>query len=231
LILTVIIDCTFCAVRAAAGTIASVPPEKVVRQFREGVEQGASRFALRAEDLGAYGQDIGSNIVELLSVLLEVDGEYQLSLVDFGPRWLVQFFPELLALFSRHRQKICHFQVPLQSGSDRILRLMKREHTVADAVNCVKAIRKELPELELGTHILVGFPTETEEDFLASVRLLREVSFSEVQVYPSSDRPGTPAASIVPKIPLGVTRLRIRRLHSLKRTFFRNRGCRFILNG
>lgn len=206
-------SCTYCAIRAACGPLRSKPLDKVMAEFDEGLRRGNLEFTLVAQDLGAYGQDIGTNVYELLREMFAREGGFHLNLVDLNIRWVVRYEQGLLELLSRNRDRIRTMQLPLQSGSDRILQLMQRGHSAAEAERVMKELREALPAVNLGTHALVGFPSESEQDFRDTMRILHAVGFDKVDVFAYADRPNTPAASMADKVPHAVVKQRSMQVH------------------
>lgn len=193
--------CSYCAIRFAAGMLESKPLEKVLAEFDSGLSQGFTRFRLIAGDLGSYGQDIGTNVVELLEGLLSRQEDFRLSLRDFDPKWLINYQTDLTDLFSRDSARIESVLVPIQSGSERILALMRRGHTAQDAQKALGSLRAACPKIPLETHVLIGFPTESEKDFEDTLTFVRTIQFNSVVGYNYEDRPNTDASRMQPKVP------------------------------
>jgi tRNA A37 methylthiotransferase MiaB len=204
--------CSFCAIRFACGPLQSKPLDEVVREFDAGLAAGRTRFKLVAQDLGCYGQDLGGDVVGLLRALFARKGDFRMELVDLDTRWVIEYGDELRPLLAANAERIGRLAIPLQSGSDRILELMRREHSGGDAKRALCELRAAVPRVLLTTHVLVGFPTETEADVQDTVALLRAVRFDHVTVYDYSDRPGTDASRMPGTVPRGVIRSRSRRL-------------------
>ncbi len=133
-------------------------------------------------------------------------------MVDFDTRWVIEYGDELRPLLAANAKRIARLAIPLQSGSDRILELMRRGHSGGDAKRALCDLRAALPRVVLTTHVLVGFPSETEADFQDTVALLRAARFDDVAVYDYTDRPGTDASLMTGKVPGRVIRSRNRRL-------------------
>jgi MiaB/RimO family radical SAM methylthiotransferase len=205
--------CSYCAIRAACGPLRSKPLDAVLAEFDAGLDAGSTEFRLVAQDLGAYGQDVGTSVFDLLRAVLARTGDFHLDLIDLNLRWIVEYEEDLIALLGPNRARIRSIQLPLQSGSDRILQLMRRGHDAADAERVMKALRAALPDVDLGTHALVGFPSETERDFGETMRILAAVDFDKVDVFAYADRPDTEAARMPDKVPAAVIRQRSTRLH------------------
>jgi tRNA A37 methylthiotransferase MiaB len=194
-------ECTYCAIKVAVGSTRSRPPGVIVSELRRGLEQGYGIFRLNAGDVGCYGCDIGTDIVRLLGDIFACAGDFRLIFADFSPRWLSEHFDGLRDVLSANATRIGYLGFPVQSGSDRILRLMKRGYTATEAEHCFLALKSAMPNLRITSHVLVGFPSETERDFYDSLDFVRRVGFDHVQAYRYSDRPGTPAAAMPGKVP------------------------------
>lgn len=194
-------ECSYCAIRIGAGPIRSKPLPEVVNEFRSGLSRGNRFFNLVAEDVGAYGQDIGLSVVDLLRPLLEQPGDFILTWSDFGPRWLIEEQRDLQRLLTLHKDKLGTIGFPIQSGSERILELMKRGYTAAQSKSSLLALRQAAPELRIATHVIIGFPSETRRDFLDTCTFVRSVAFSRVMPFTYSGRPGTEAAQLPGQVP------------------------------
>lgn len=205
-------SCSYCAIRFATGPLRSKPLNRILKEFDDGLSKGYRVFRLAAEDVGAYGQDVGSNIVELLRAVFDIKGNFKITFNDFSPRWLVQYFPELFEMFTTYRSRLGFIGIPIQSGSERILRLMRRNNTAEDARKCLVALNKASPELRINAHVMIGFPGETEEDFLDTINFLETVQLNEVATYRYSDRPNTLASKLPHKVPEKIKISREKRL-------------------
>jgi len=193
--------CSFCAIQFATGRVKSKPVERIVEEFKAGLAEGHKIFQLVCEDVGCYGIDIGTTFPSLLRRLLEVEGDYQIVFIDFGGYWLVKYYDELLPLFLEHPHKVRELYVSLQTGSDKILKAMRRPEKGEEVRARLKALKKELPHLTLRTTVIIGFPGETEEDFLNTLDAVQEIDFSIVELNKYTDRPGTASSKMNNKIP------------------------------
>ena len=201
-------NCSYCAIRFAAGPLQSKPLAKVLAEFDRGLQQGYTVFKVIAGDLGCYGQDIGTSVVELLEGLMERPGEFRLTLSDFDLKWLVKYQTPLVDLLARNTSHIRSVILPLQSGSEHMLALMRRGHTAEQALVALTALRAACPDMVLDTHVLIGFPGETDEDFEDTRRFLRACRFDHVMCYNYEDRPNTDASAMQPKVPWQVIKRR-----------------------
>jgi len=203
-------NCTFCAVRLSRGVLRSKSIDKILEEFRDGLIKGFKYFSLLATDLGAYGRDQGHTLVDLLNEMTKENGDYYIALRNVEPHFFIEMFEELRPFFSS--RKIWFLSSSVESGSNRILRLMGRKYKVEDFIKCIKNLNCEYPNILLKTQIIVGFPTETDEDFKKSIQLLDNVKFNWVELYNYSKRPGTLAAKMDGQIPDEVKFIRYLRL-------------------
>ena len=205
-------ECAYCAIKFAVGPLVSKSMEKVMAEFDAGLKKNYRNFFLIGTDVGAYGRDIGTDIAELLRNLLNRKGEYIVHFPEFHPRWFIRHQEDLIDLFVAAKEKIGSTILPIQSGSERILKLMRREHTAAAAKECILNLRKALPKIRIYTHALIGFPGESEQDFDDTIRFLREATFDEIAVYKYEARPNVESEQLPDKVAEKTKRLRISRL-------------------
>lgn len=205
-------QCTYCGIPSAVGPLKSLPLERIVDNFSSILAQGNRVIGLVATDVGSYGQDIGSSVVKLFQRLFAFDEKFQLIINDFNPRWLVEYSDDLIDLFAANAEKVDYILMPIQSGSERILSLMKRRHTASEVLEHTLALKKAVPGIHIGTHVMVGFPGETEEDFNATLDFLKTVSFYYLKVFKYDDRPRIEAAKLPRKVPEKIKRQRLLRL-------------------
>lgn len=208
--------CTYCAIKFSAGPPTSIPQDKILKQVKMGLMEGYRAFSLVAEDSGAYGTDLGTDITQLLKSILNLHDDIKIKFNDFSPKWLIRYFPDMLNLYSNHLENFQHITLPIQSGSEKILKLMEREYTAKDARACIATLKERVPELSIDSHVLVGFPGETEKDFLDTLNFLEDLQFDKVFVYPYSDRPKTPSSEMTPKVSRKVIAERIHRVRCLE---------------
>lgn len=192
--------CTFCATKFATGRLKSVLPEIVLHRFDQALAQGKRNFALCAEDTGAYGHDIGTDLPSLMAKMLERPANFILSIRQHQPNWVINNLEAYEAVLSDPRVK--SFTVPFQSGDDRVLKLMGRRYRASEVEGMVQTIHRAAPHVMLRTHAIAGFPTETRDEFKKTYRMVGDLPWDMVLVFPYTDRPRTRAASIEPKVPL-----------------------------
>ena len=192
-------NCSYCAVKISRGELKSKPLNKVINEFEEGLTEGYTEFSLIGTDTGSYGRDQGITLVTLLRELLARDSDYRIRLRNIQPRFLIEMMPKLQDLFKSGN--ISYISTAVQSGNNRILELMGRKYTIEEYKEAIRLINKEFPQIQIRTQIMVGFPSETEEEYQDSVSLLDELNFDIVEVYTYSPRPNTKAAKIKEQVP------------------------------
>jgi threonylcarbamoyladenosine tRNA methylthiotransferase MtaB len=203
--------CTFCAVRISRGPLQSRPMEWVVDRFQRGLDAGYQDFSIIGTNVSAWGKDIGSSLPRLLERLLEFDAPFKLYLRNLEPEDIIHYLPEFLEILKSG--KVPYMEFPLESGSDRILKLMNRAYKVEEYVTTVKEIKRVAPKILLRSQVMVGFPTETDKDFEDTVRYACELPFVFVEPFLYSPRPGTAAARMEGQIPHKIARRRFKELH------------------
>lgn len=203
--------CTFCIVTVARGEERSRPISEVVEEIRALQAYGVQEVVLTGVHLGGYGSDLGVRLEHLIAAVLEDTDLPRLRLGSLEP-W------EISAAFFKlfHNPRLMpHLHLPLQSGSDRVLRRMGRRCRRRDFIELMALARRYCPDLNVTTDIIVGFPGETEADFDQTLTLVEEVGFSHVHIFPYSPRAGTVAARFSDQIPQAVKRARGQTLHTL----------------
>jgi tRNA A37 methylthiotransferase MiaB len=206
-------NCSYCAIRFVQGPLRSKPLEMVRDEFVRGLAEGYDTFRLIAADAGAYGQDVGENIVNLLACLFEYKGHFRLVCDDFHPKWLIKYSSQLLDIFQSNTNRLGYIGIPIQSGSQRILQLMRRDYSIPDLRSSLGNLKQKCEDLKLITHILIGFPGETKEDFNETIDFLREVRFRNIYVFKYSDRPNVPSADLPHKVGTMTKELRLLRFY------------------
>jgi len=219
--------CTFCGTKAARGDLLSYPVEEIVKEVTAAKAAGCKEFWLTSQDCGAYGLDAGSNLAKLLKgITQKVGGQYFLRVGMANPTYVKVYLDELIAAYQDPRVfKFLH--TPVQSGSDKILSDMKRGHSAADFTKIVATFRKAFPQIQIWTDIIVGYPTETEEDFQLSLDLIAQIRPDYVNISRFGARPGTAAAKLKP-LPTELLKDRSRRMSALCRTIALERNKKWL---
>jgi threonylcarbamoyladenosine tRNA methylthiotransferase MtaB len=207
-------NCSFCIIPSVRGRSRSIEPEAALEEIRELVERGYKEVVLSGIHLGTYGRDLTRKITfhELISTVLDIPGLERLRLSSIEP---LEVVPEIIDLVATHPGMAHHFHIPLQSGSSRILRAMYRPYTPQYYSELLSRIRARIPDAGIGADVMVGFPGETDEDFIATYRLIEDSPLTYLHVFPFSSRPGTVAADLLNKVPDHVLRFRAKTLRTL----------------
>jgi len=210
-------DCTYCKARLARGKLVSYDPEAIVKQVISDMRDGCKEIWLTSQDCGAYGKDIGTDIVALLRAVCEVEGDFMVRLGMMNPNFALEHLDDLISVFKEKKGKLFWFiHIPVQAGSDRILKLMNRKYTSADFVKVCEAFRAAMPEIAIATDVICGFPTETEAEFGETLELIRTVQPDVINVSRFWARPGTPAAAMEGQLHGRDTNLRSRQMEKVK---------------
>lgn len=206
--------CAFCIVPAARGRSRSQDPKVLVDQVEALVEAGYGEITLTGVDIGHYGWDLlpRTSLAALVGRLAEVKGLRWLRLSSVLPAY---FTPELFEAVTTIPIVVPHLHLPLQSGSDRVLRLMRRPYNTAMYQAIASRLAAAIPDLGLGADVIVGHPGESESDFEATIALVEEVPFSYLHVFAYSDRKGTEAEKMGDRVAASVIRERSARLRGL----------------
>ncbi len=185
--------CTYCITRRARGRLTSYPRGEILARVAASACRGAVEIRLTGQDLGAWGRDCGSDLASLLGGISGIRGDFQVRVGMMNPVTLLPIVDRVVDAF-RHPKVFSFLHLPIQSGSDRILRFMGRGYRVEDAEAIIAAFRRAIPEVCLTTDLICGFPGETEEDFEESLGLVSRIRPDKVNITRYSARPGTPAA-------------------------------------
>jgi threonylcarbamoyladenosine tRNA methylthiotransferase MtaB len=213
--------CTFCIIPYGRGNSRSVPMGAVAEQIRKLVDNGYREVVLTGVDITSYGGDLpatpslGTLVGAILKNVPELD-RLRLSSIDS-----IEVDAALMRAIAEEERLMPHLHLSLQSGDDMILKRMKRRHSRADSIRFVSEIRRERPDIVFGADLIAGFPTESEEMFENSMRIVEECDLTHLHVFPYSPRPGTPAARM-PQLDRGIVKERAARL--------RNAGARAFAN-
>lgn len=189
-------SCSFCGTKAARGTLKSYPQNEILADVRRAVRSGAKEVWLTGVDLGPYAQDLrdGTSLVSLLRLIGEIGGYFRVRVGMANPRFLKGYLDELVRTFTENRKLFDFLHIPVQSGSDEVLRVMQRGHTAGDYIDIVQTVRKELGErFTIATDIIVGHPGERESDFEDTLDVVRRTEPDVVNVSKFFPRPGTRA--------------------------------------
>ena len=195
-----LMKCSYCVIVNATGRLESVSMEHILYAFKRAVHLGEPSIMLLGGDTGAYGIDFGTNFSVLLKELLTIDGTHRVYIHDFNVNWLLRDMSDYLAVLKSGSERLRAMCLPVQSGSDTILGRMRRPYRATDVIRAIQSLRQYAGHIAIGTHIIVGFPGETEKDFELSLALLRDVQFDFVTCFRYSEHPKAPSFHMGPKV-------------------------------
>jgi threonylcarbamoyladenosine tRNA methylthiotransferase MtaB len=185
--------CTFCTIPLARGESRSQSVAESVGQAEQLVRQGFKEIVLTGVNVGDYGRKQDEDLLSLLRPLVEINGLRRIRISSIEPNLLTL---DLLNFVAEHDVMCRHFHIPLQSGSDAVLRRMRRRYTTAHYADLISRVRDRFPDGGIGADVIVGFPGETDDEFQESYRLLTDLPISYLHVFTYSERPHTPAAAM-----------------------------------
>ncbi|HEV2562124.1 MAG TPA: tRNA (N6-isopentenyl adenosine(37)-C2)-methylthiotransferase MiaB [Rhizomicrobium sp.] len=203
--------CTFCVVPYTRGSEYSRPVAQIESEARRLVEKGAREITLLGQNVNAY-RDGDFGLAQLLHRLARIDGLARLRYTTSHPR---DMSDDLIAAHAEIEQLMPYLHLPVQSGSDRILAAMNRQHTAQEYLRLIERIRAANSDLALSSDFIVGFPGETDADFEATLSLVREVNYAQAFSFKYSPRPGTPASTALKQVPEDVKDVRLQELQAL----------------
>lgn len=206
--------CTYCVIPSARGAVRSKRHEDVLDEVRGLVAGGCRELVLTGIETASYGKDLdGYGLADLLEEIDRIDGIGRVRLGSLDPSLMKE---EFVARIAKLRSLTPHFHLSLQSGSDRVLALMKRKYNSRMALEGMERLRRAMPDVQFTTDVIVGFPGETEEDYLATEAFAKEARFLMIHVFPYSKRKGTPAAVMSGQVTEAVKHERAARLAALE---------------
>ena len=187
--------CAYCKVKQARGDLFSYDKNAILKQVKNAISDNVKEIWLTSQDNGCYGLDIGTNIVELLNEILKIKGDFKIRLGMINPNFVLRFLDDLIEIYKDEKMfKFLH--VPVQSGNDCILKLMRRKYGVNEFKKIIRKFKKELPDITISTDIICGFPTETESEFLDSYNLIKEIKPNALNINMFWPRSKTKAAEM-----------------------------------
>jgi tRNA-2-methylthio-N6-dimethylallyladenosine synthase len=207
--------CTFCVVPITRGREVTRPSHDIIREIIELASRGVKEVTLIGQNVNGYGWNTPDEIsfAQLLREINKIDGILRIRFTTSNPKYMTDELIDTMA----ECEKVCeHLHLPVQSGSNKILKKMARRYTIEQYLEIVEKLRKKIPSIALTTDIIVGFPGETDEDFEETVKLIKEVKFDDIFSFKFSPRPGTAAAKMENQIPEEVKAERLRYLQSIQ---------------
>lgn len=209
--------CTYCIVPYVRGREKSRSEENILKEIREIVSEGKyKKITLLGQNVNSYGNDLktGENFARLLKKICEIDGDFKLTFMTSHPKDLTS---EVIDVIASEDKILKDIHLPAQSGNNRILKLMNRKYTCEKYLSIIKEIREKIPDARITSDFIVGFPTETEEEFEDTMKLVKEVKFDGIFAFMYSPREGTVAAQMEGQIDEKVKRKRVNALLKLEK--------------
>lgn len=219
--------CTYCIVPYTRGKQRSRLKDDIIKEVEELVKEGYMEVTLLGQNVNAYGKDIENYNYNMANLLEDVakTGIKRIKFVTSHP-W--DFTSDMIKVIKENKNVLPYIHLPVQSGSDRILKLMGRKYTRESYLKLVKELKENIPNICLTTDIIVGFPNETEEDFLDTLSIVDECKYDSAYTFIYSKRVGTPAAKMEDDIPLSVKEERLQRLNELVNKYSRESNERLL---
>ncbi len=219
--------CSYCIVPYVRGRERSRKAENVINEVKQLVKDGYKEITLLGQNVNSYGTDgrAGMTFAQLLDAVASIEGKFRVRFMTSHPK---DFNEDVVKVMEKHR-KICRLvHLPVQSGSNDVLRAMNRRYTREKYLDEIKMLKSRLPEAEVTTDIIVGFPGETEQDYLDTESLVKEVDFASAFTFVYSKREGTKAATMANQIDEGVQKQRIMRLVELVNSLTRKKSEKYV---
>ena len=206
--------CAYCTIHYARGSSRNIPIADIVEQARQVAASGLKEIVITGVNTGDFGRTNGEKMIDLLRALNDVEGIERYRISSIEPNLITDEIIEFCAASPKFQH---HFHIPLQSGSDHILGLMRRRYTSAKFADRIEKIRSLMPDAFIGIDVITGFPGETEEYFQQTYDLLARLRPAFLHIFPFSERPGTPAVDMPNKVPSYISTQRVARLEELCR--------------
>ncbi len=187
--------CSFCETKLAKGVLISFPKEKIIKEIKNKIKSGHKIINLTATDTGCYGLDIKTDLPSLLKSIIKLKGNFKIKIGMMNPEHVIKYLDELIEIYKDN--KIIKFiHIPLQSGSDKVLKEMNRSYTIKQYKTIVNKFRKKIFNVHIITDLIVGYPLETEKDFKETLKIVKELKFNVINISKFSPRPGTKASKL-----------------------------------
>lgn len=218
--------CTYCIVPYVRGRERSREPEAIIKECEELISAGYKEITLLGQNVNSYGRDLENvDFAELIRRISALKGDFRLRFMTNHPKDLNENLVKAIAESDKTTRSI---HLPVQAGSDRILKLMNRHYTRAEYLDKIRLLRKYMPDIAITTDIMVGFPTESDEDFCDTMALVKEVGFAGAFTFIYSPRSGTPAAKMSGQITEDVAKDRIMKLIDLQNGINRSQSSGYV---
>ncbi len=219
--------CTYCSTKLSKGNLVSYPEEMILEEVRRSTVEGCKEIWLTSQDTSCYGQDLGTNTAKLLTKLCALDGDFRIRLGMGNPTYFKEFTSELIEAL-KHDKMYKFVHIPVQAGSDNVLRQMKRRYTVDEFRQLIADIRQQIPEITIATDIIVGFPGETEDNFTQTLALVKELKMDIANISRFIPRRGTAAEKLTQQVHGNIKKERSRQLTQLNNSIVAEKNKEWI---
>ena len=206
--------CTFCCTRFARGPLNSYSIDDIKREAQEAINNGACEIQLTAQDTAAFGRDTGEKLSDLIKEVANLNGNFRVRVGMMHPKNVLNDVDEIIDAI-KHPNVYNFIHLPIQSGSDKVLKEMRRGHTLNQYLDIVNKFKSEIPNLTLATDIIVGYPTETDDDFQKTVNLIKNIRPSLIHLSKYQHRKGAISSSLK-EIPPEIMKVRSKFLSEIK---------------
>lgn len=206
--------CTYCCTRFARGKLQSYPIEIIKKEARKAINEGCVEIQLTAQDTAAFGKDTGETLADLINEITTISGDFRLRIGMLHPKSVMGNVEDIIEAF-KHKNVYKFLHIPIQSGSDSILNDMNRGHTIEQFKEIISKFKSEIPEISIATDIIVGYPTETDEDFEDTLNVIKDIKPDFIHISKYRHRPMTLSSSL-PEIDHDVMKKRSKALNDLK---------------
>ena len=222
--------CSYCVIPYTRGGLRSKKMDKVIEEVSLLVKNGYKEIVLTGIHTGRYGIDINTNLETLLDELVKIEGLYRIRLSSIE---INELTPHIIELISTNDKIAKHLHIPIQSGSDKILKSMNRRYNKEEFINKINELKK-IKDISLTTDLIVGFPGEGEEEFQETMDTLKEIGFTKIHTFPYSRRNGTPASTMSNQVEESIKKKRVREVinlsNNLENTYY-NKFIDRVLDG
>lgn len=206
-------NCNYCIVKLIKRKLFSYPEEKILENIKHDLKQGCREIWLTSQDNAAYGLDSDTNLINLLNKIINLEGKFKLRIGMMNPNHVLPILPELLEIYKNPKvYKFLH--IPVQSGSNKILKSMNRKYTIKEFLNIIEKFRKEIPDITISTDIIVGYPGEGKSEFQETIKLLEKIKTDILNFTKYWPMHGTRAA-LLEQIPVKEAKNRVSEIQKL----------------
>lgn len=217
--------CSYCIIPYTRGRCRSKESNTIIKEISELINNGYKEIVLTGIHTGHYGEDKDISFSELLSKVAKISGLERLRISSIE---ITELNDDFLKVFKENKNIVSHLHIPLQAGSDKILKLMNRKYDLKYFKDKIETIRKIRPDISITTDVIVGFPGESEDDFKETINTCKEIGFSKIHVFPYSVRGGTKAENMPNQVPENIKKERVSRLLEVSNILEHNYLDKFI---